>query len=114
MLAARIAGLVLFLALGGSLAQAQSGIWVVVASEPNAMAVAQGVRADAERRALSQCGTAQCRVTEARLGGCAGAVHVLPSGPVRTFNGAARADWDAWLARQCPQRNCPTVITCAR
>lgn len=109
-----IAGLVLAVALAGSPAHAQDRVWVVTASEPGAMAVAQGVnRSEVEQRALKQCATSACRITEARQGGCAGAVHVLPAGPVRTFNGATRAEWDGWLARQCPARNCPTVITCS-
>ena len=114
MRAGLISGVLMCVALSGSFAQAQSGTWVVVASESNSMAVAQGVnRSDPERRALGQCGTRACRITEARVGGCAGAVRVLPAGPVRTFDGASRTEWDAWLIRQCPPRNCPTVITCA-
>lgn len=114
MRAGLIVGLGLCVALTGSLAQAQSGTWVIVASEPAAMAVAQGVnRGDAERRALSQCATRACRITEARVGGCAGAVRLFPAGTVRTFDGASRSEWDAWLIRQCPTRNCQTVITCA-
>lgn len=114
MRAGLIAGLAMSVALAGSSAQAQSSTWVIVASGANAMAVAQGInRSDAERRALAQCGASACRVTEARAGGCAGAVRVPPAGTIRTFDGASRTEWDAWLIRQCPPRNCPTVITCA-
>ena len=106
--------LALGLVLAGSLAHAQERVWVVTASETRAMAVAQGVtRGEVEQRALKQCASPTCRITEARQGGCAGAVRALPVGPVRTFNGASRTEWDGWLARECPARNCPTVITCA-
>ena len=108
-----IAGLVLGMALAGMSAHAQDRVWLIVASETVGMAAGQGTnRPEVERRVIGQCGKPACSVTVAKQSGCVGAVRP-PRGIVKTFDGASRSEWDAWLARECPARNCATALSCA-